>query len=65
MVGKVKNVQKRFKVKTYLEPEEIDNPQDVVAIAAFFYPLVLLFKYITGEFMVFVDLEQDEEGAES
>ncbi len=34
----------------------------MVTIAAFFYPLVLLFKYITGEFMVFVDLEQDEEG---
>ncbi len=34
----------------------------MVTIAAFFYLSVLLFKYITGDFMVFVDREQDEEG---
>ena len=34
----------------------------MVTIAAFFYLSVLLLRYTTGEFMVFVDLEQDEEG---
>lgn len=50
---------------SYLASDRVSHLQGMVTTSAFFYPLVLLSKYSSGRYMVFVDLEQEEEGAES